>query len=102
MFPIFGTANGANRGSLLDETGILSCLAMIAPPEYKVCNSPGWKTRARLNGAGVPSGRMQSVVVERAGGRKKRIPAAPFFYCKFSEKKGHRMVMKMRRVREGA
>ena len=71
MFPIFGTANGANRGSLLDETGILSCLAMIAPPEYKVCNSPGWKTRARLNGAGVPSGRMQSVVVERAGGRKK-------------------------------
>jgi len=45
---------------------------------------------------------MQSVVVERAGGRKKRIPAAPFFYCKFSEKKGHRMVMKMRRVREGA
>jgi hypothetical protein len=33
---------------------------------------------------------------------KKRIPAAPFFYCEFSNKKGHRMVMKMRRVREGA
>jgi len=26
---------------------------------------------------------------------KNRIPAAPFFYCEFSEKKGHRMVMKM-------
>ena len=56
MFPIFGTAKGANRGSLPDETGRLSCLAMIAPPEYKVCNSPEWKTRAALTAREFPRG----------------------------------------------